>query len=332
MQARRLLNEIKFPELHGQCCRALPYDKELLRNCAPRSNLFVKGFGTHWTHKDLHEAFAEFGQVVSARVSICDGYESRGFGFVQFLTAEAAERACQVMDSKVISLSADVNFTLRVAIFLSKTEREVKSDEFNNLYVKNFPAGCDFGEAELSKLFEPFGALASVKISESRQYGFVAFKECKDAQAALSHFSKPENSALEMLVTRCLKRTERQKQLRKDTIRFVRELARNNLYFKGFPASADDSVEEMTEELRQYFSKFGDIKSLKLPTKTVVSDDGQSHERLLGFGFVSYQNMEAAQKARFDVPKEMFRSVHKITVSQFEWKEQRQAHMMEQYD
>ena len=329
MQARRLLNEIKFPSLHGQCCRALPYDKELLRNCAPRSNVFVKGFGAHWTHKDLHEAFAEFGQVVSARVSICDSYESRGFGFVQFLTADAAERACQVMDGKVVSLSDDVNFTLRVAIFLSKTEREVKNDEFNNLYVKNFPTDTT-SEDDLRKLFEPFGTLLSVKLSETRQYGFVAFKECKDAQAALSHFTKPESTS-ELLVTRCLTKEERQKQLRKDTIRFVRELASNNMYFKGFPASAEDKVEEMTEELRQYFSKFGDIKSLKLPTKTVTSD-GESHEWLLGFGFVSYQNMEAAQKARFDVPKELFRGVHKITVSQFEWKEQRQAHMMEQYD
>ncbi len=61
IQARRLLNDIKFPELHGQTCRALPYDKDLLRNCQPKSNIFVKGFGTHWTHKDLHEQFSQFG-------------------------------------------------------------------------------------------------------------------------------------------------------------------------------------------------------------------------------------------------------------------------------
>lgn len=33
MQARKLLQDIKFPQLHGQVCRALPYDKDLLRNC-----------------------------------------------------------------------------------------------------------------------------------------------------------------------------------------------------------------------------------------------------------------------------------------------------------
>ncbi len=86
MQASKLVTELKFPELHGKVCRALPYDKDLLRNCAPKSNIFVKGFGSHWSHKDLHDNFAQFGQILSARVSIKDSYESRGFGFIQFTT------------------------------------------------------------------------------------------------------------------------------------------------------------------------------------------------------------------------------------------------------
>lgn len=49
----------------------------------------------------------------------------------------------------------------------------------------------------------------------------------------------------------------------------MRELARNNLYFKGFPTSGE-SADQMTEELREYFSKFGEIKSLRICTKTVL--------------------------------------------------------------
>lgn len=74
MQARKLLTEIKYPELHGKICRALPYDKELLRGCVPKSNVFVKGFTSHWSHKDLHENFKHFGEIVSARVSIRNDY------------------------------------------------------------------------------------------------------------------------------------------------------------------------------------------------------------------------------------------------------------------
>ena len=75
----------------------MPYDKELLKNCEARSNVFVKGFGTYWSHKDLHQAFEPFGKILSARVSIKDNYESRGYGFVLFDNAKSAEQACQVV-------------------------------------------------------------------------------------------------------------------------------------------------------------------------------------------------------------------------------------------
>jgi len=61
MQARKLLQDIKFPQLHGQVCRALPYDKDLLRNCQAGSNVFVKNLPSSWSHKDLHDKFKVFG-------------------------------------------------------------------------------------------------------------------------------------------------------------------------------------------------------------------------------------------------------------------------------
>ena len=32
LDARKLLEEVRFPQLHGKTCRALPYDKELLQS------------------------------------------------------------------------------------------------------------------------------------------------------------------------------------------------------------------------------------------------------------------------------------------------------------
>lgn len=42
--------------------------------------------------------------------------------------------------------------------------------------------------------------------------------------------------------------------------------------------------------------------------------------------------MEAAQKCRFDIQKELFRGVYKIYANPFEWKELRAAHKMERID
>jgi len=79
------------------------------------------------------------------------------------------------MDGKQISLSeSNVSFTLSAQVFISRTEREPKQDLYNNLFVKNFPSN-QFCEADLRKMFEPFGELLSVKIDESRAFGFVAF-------------------------------------------------------------------------------------------------------------------------------------------------------------
>jgi RNA recognition motif-containing protein len=95
IQARHLLNDIKFPELIGKTCRALPYDKDLLRNCSSGSNIFVKGIPPSWTHKELHDAFKACGSIVSARVSIKDDHSSRGYGFVAFAKKQEADAACE---------------------------------------------------------------------------------------------------------------------------------------------------------------------------------------------------------------------------------------------
>jgi hypothetical protein len=69
------------------------------------------------------------------------------------------------------------------------------------------------------------------------------------------------------------------KVLHKDTLKFMKELARNNLYFKGFPIDGATSIQDMTQELKEFFSKFGEIKSLKLMQRTVNSEDSSiSHE------------------------------------------------------
>ena len=47
----------------------------------------------------------------------------------------------------------------------------------------------------------------------------------------------------------------------------------------------------------------------------ITGINGVSQERLIGFGFVSFQNLETAQKARFDVKKELFRGSHELYVN-----------------
>jgi hypothetical protein len=47
----------------------------------------------------------------------------------------------------------------------------------------------------------------------------------------------------------------------------MKQMARQNLYFKGFPvdaANTSEKVEQLEVELKEFFTKFGDVKNLKL--------------------------------------------------------------------
>jgi hypothetical protein len=49
----------------------------------------------------------------------------------------------------------------------------------------------------------------------------------------------------------------------------MKEIARQNLYFKGFPVDGTSTVDELTKDLETHFSKFGEIKTLKLMSRTL---------------------------------------------------------------
>lgn len=80
---------MKYFDIEGKPCRALPYDRELLgvnRTQTNKGNVFIKGLDKSITSADLEHKFKEqHGDVVkTAKVSINEDYSSRGYGFVLF--------------------------------------------------------------------------------------------------------------------------------------------------------------------------------------------------------------------------------------------------------
>lgn len=83
-------------------------------------NIYVSNLSYGISNEDLQTAFAEYGEVISAKV-ITDNYsgKSRGFGFVEMQNDEEADKAIEELnnaefDGKVIS----------VAIAKPKSERK----------------------------------------------------------------------------------------------------------------------------------------------------------------------------------------------------------------
>lgn len=183
---------------------------------------------------------------------------------------------------------------------------------------------------------------------ESQQaggYGFVCFTKHEDARKAFEHFQNKDDDHEEgkegeeaeaeprLYVVPALKKEVREAFLRLKALKYKKQMARHNLYFRGFPLDPAVSVEDTEKELFKFFSTFGDVMNVKLMKNRKLGEEPEqkSSEHLLGFGFVCFKTVDEAARARAEASKTPFRG-SQLYISQFETKEQRRAHMLERID
>jgi RNA recognition motif-containing protein len=88
--------------------------------------LFVGNLSWGTTEEALEEAFSEAGEVTSvAIITDRDSGRSKGFGFVEMATAEAAQKAVEMLNGKEIDGRA-----LTVNIARPKEERPRRDDRY----------------------------------------------------------------------------------------------------------------------------------------------------------------------------------------------------------
>jgi polyadenylate-binding protein len=75
-------------------------EKELGEKAKRFTNVYVKNFNDDVTDEQLCTMFEKYGRITSHRVMISDDGKNKGFGFVAFEDPEAAERACDELNSK----------------------------------------------------------------------------------------------------------------------------------------------------------------------------------------------------------------------------------------
>nr|XP_022345802.1 polyadenylate-binding protein 4-like isoform X3 [Crassostrea virginica] len=225
----------------------------------------------------LSQQTPEAGTSVSKIV--CDEHGSRGYGFVDFETEEAARIAIEKVNGMLLN-----GKQVFVERFMSRQERlEVLGDKmrkFNNVYVKNLSEEID--DEKLRDMFEPYGKIISAKIvcdeHGSRGYGFVDFETEEAARIAIEKVNGMLLNGKQVFVERFMSRQERLEVLGDKMRKF------NNVYVKNLSEEIDD------EKLRDMFEPYGKIISAK-----VMTDDSSGKGK--GFGFVSFEDPEAAEKA-----------------------------------
>uniref|UniRef100_A0A674MUG1 Polyadenylate-binding protein n=1 Tax=Takifugu rubripes TaxID=31033 RepID=A0A674MUG1_TAKRU len=168
-------------------------------------------------------------------------------------------------------------------IMWSQRDPSLRKSGVGNIFIKNLDKSID--NKALYDTFSAFGNILSCKVvcdeNGSKGYGFVHFETHEAAERAIEKMNGMLLNDRKVFVGRFKSRKEREAELGARAREFT------NVYIKNFGEDMDD------EKLKELFSKYGPALSIR-----VMTDDGGKSK---GFGFVSFERHEDAQKAVDDM-------------------------------
>ncbi|CAG8728552.1 12221_t:CDS:2, partial [Acaulospora colombiana] len=269
-------------------CRIMWSQRDPALRKTGTGNIFIKNLDKLIDNKALHDTFSAFGNILSCKVAMEDGV-SKGYGFVHYETAEAAENAIKRVNGMLLN-----DKKVYVGHHIPKKERQSKLEEikakFTNIYVKNLDP--EVTEEEFRQIFMKYGKITSAVIStdeagNSKGFGFVNYEDHEEAAHAVNELHDTELRGKKLFVARAQKKHEREEELRRQyeqaKLEKLNKYQGVNLYIKNLEDDIDD------ERLRQEFSVYGVITSAK-----VMRDERQQSK---GFGFVCFSSPDEATKA-----------------------------------
>lgn len=322
--AERALDTMNFTDIKGRPCRIMWSQRDPSLRKSGVGNVFVRNLAPSVDNKGLSDTFSVFGNILSCKVATDENGNSKGYGYVHFETAEAAQDAIAKFNGTLID---DVEVS--VGFFVRRSDRAGQAD-WTNLYVKQFPTSWD--EAKLKSIFEPYGAVANCAIStdaegKSKGFGFVNFAEHESAAKALAElhnkrFEEGPEEPFELYVSRAQKKSERNREIKSRLDALNQERVSRyqgmNLYVKNISDTVSD------EQFRETFAPFGTITSARIMRDPV---DGKTSK---GFGFVCYSSPEEATRAVTELNGKNLDG-KPLVVTLHQRKEHRRAHLAATY-
>lgn len=318
--AERALDTMNFTDIKGKPCRIMWSQRDPSLRKSGVGNVFVKNLAPSVDNKGLFDVFSVFGNILSCKVATDDLGASKGYGYVHYETAEAAQDAIQKVNGMVVDEQE-----VFVGPFVRRQERAGQSD-WTNLYAKQFPESWD--DNKLMEVAGAFGMLASVKVvrdadGKSKCFGFINFVDHASAEKCFQELNgktlEDPTGPFEIYVNRAQKKIERNREIksRMDALRNDRmsKFQGMNLYVKNLDEQVSD------DEFRALFAGYGTITSAR-----IMRDDQGSR----GFGFVCYSSPEEATRAVSELNNKMVHS-KPIFVTLHQRKEHRRAHLQATY-
>ncbi|KAK2643501.1 hypothetical protein Ddye_025264 [Dipteronia dyeriana] len=231
-------------------------------------SLYVGDLDPSVTENQLDDMFIKFGQLHST-VLLQDivTQQSLCYGFVNFRRLEDAKRAMETLNYSVVNGKS-------IRIMWQQPNSEDRNSGKGNIFVKNLDTSID--NRKLNKLFSKFGYILSCKVAveengKSKGYGFVQFENEEYANTAIENLNGSILEGKSLYVAHFIKKYDRT------------QASFTNVYVKNLEPDVTEGW------LEEKFSEFGNITSLH------ISKDSNGVSR--GFGFVNFENHEAAKRA-----------------------------------
>ncbi|XP_031164584.2 probable RNA-binding protein 19 isoform X4 [Sander lucioperca] len=174
-------------------------EEEEEEESAPGSTLFIKNLNFSTTEEKLQETFSKCGKITSCSISKKKDKTgmmlSMGYGFVQYQTAEAAQKALRqlqhcTVDEHQLELKISERATRTTEVSRKKRQDE-KKQTGSKILVRNVPFQATV--REIRELFCTFGELKTVRLPKKaagsgnhRGFGFIDFLTKQDAKKAFT--------------------------------------------------------------------------------------------------------------------------------------------------
>ncbi|XP_075964045.1 polyadenylate-binding protein 4 [Anarhichas minor] len=243
----------------------------------PMASLYVGDLHPDITEAMLYEKFSPAGPVLSIRV--CRDMITRrslGYAYVNFSQPADAERALDTMNFDVVKGKP-------IRIMWSQRDPSLRKSGVGNVFIKNLDKSID--NKALYDTFSAFGNILSCKVvcdeNGSKGYAFVHFETQDAADRAIEKMNGMLLNDRKVFVGRFKSRKEREAELGAKAKEFT------NVYIKNFGDEMND------DQLKELFDRYGKTLSVRV----MIDPAGKSR----GFGFVSYENHEDANKAVEDM-------------------------------
>lgn len=189
-EAERCLNDMNNFVLHGQPLRIV-HSQPNKFEYNEKANLLIKNIDKTVTQQELFEIFKEVGPIVSCKLETYPDGQSRGYAYVLFETEEDADKAINSLNNSELK-----GKIIEVTKHEKRDKREPTTNvKFNNLFVKNLPAGTD--DEKLKDIFSKFGEIESATVqrddqSNLKDYGYVCFANPEHAEKAMQEMNKKQ--------------------------------------------------------------------------------------------------------------------------------------------